>query len=208
MKPLKVVLITPSKYDADGFVRRFWKGFLPNATGRHIMSMTPREVSGHPVSVTWIDEYVYTPREFMPLLLGSATKTTLVALVGVQSHQFQRALDLASFAVAHGCLAIIGGPHPMTCDTKDLQGRGVSFALAEAEQVWPTVIGDAAKGELQDVYGEGQRWAKELNASVLVPPTKGELKRYAMPMIGVYPARGCTFRCNFCSVIKIAGRQV
>jgi anaerobic magnesium-protoporphyrin IX monomethyl ester cyclase len=27
-------------------------------------------------------------------------------------------------------------------------------------------------------------------------------------MIGIYPARGCPFTCNFCSVIKIAGRQV
>ena len=26
--------------------------------------------------------------------------------------------------------------------------------------------------------------------------------------MGVYPARGCPFLCNFCSVIKIAGRQV
>ena len=208
MRPLEVILIKPSKYNPDGFVQRFWKGFMPNATGRHIMSMTPAEASGAPVRVSWVDEYVYRPEEFMHLLSGSSDHRTLVALVGVQSHQFQRALDLAAFAVAHGCLAIIGGPHPMTCDTKDLQGRGVSFALAEAEQVWPTVIGDAAKGELQDVYGEGQRWAKELNASVLVPPTKGELKRYAMPMIGVYPARGCPFLCNFCSVIKIAGRQV
>jgi radical SAM superfamily enzyme YgiQ (UPF0313 family) len=27
-------------------------------------------------------------------------------------------------------------------------------------------------------------------------------------MLGIYPARGCPYTCNFCSVIKIAGRQV
>jgi radical SAM superfamily enzyme YgiQ (UPF0313 family) len=27
-------------------------------------------------------------------------------------------------------------------------------------------------------------------------------------MLGIYPARGCPFTCNFCSVIKIAGRQI
>jgi radical SAM superfamily enzyme YgiQ (UPF0313 family) len=27
-------------------------------------------------------------------------------------------------------------------------------------------------------------------------------------MLGVYPARGCPFLCNFCSVIKIAGRRI
>lgn len=27
-------------------------------------------------------------------------------------------------------------------------------------------------------------------------------------MLSVYPARGCPYTCNFCSVIKIAGRQI
>jgi radical SAM superfamily enzyme YgiQ (UPF0313 family) len=27
-------------------------------------------------------------------------------------------------------------------------------------------------------------------------------------MLGLYPARGCPFLCNFCSVIKIAGRKI
>jgi len=27
-------------------------------------------------------------------------------------------------------------------------------------------------------------------------------------MLGIYPARGCPFNCNFCSVIKIAGHQI
>ena len=27
-------------------------------------------------------------------------------------------------------------------------------------------------------------------------------------MLGLYPARGCPFLCNFCSVTKIAGRRI
>ena len=38
------------------------------------------------------------------------------------------------------------------------------------------------------------------------PPPR--LRRYVIPMLGIYPARGCPFTCNFCSVIKIAGRQI
>jgi len=34
------------------------------------------------------------------------------------------------------------------------------------------------------------------------------LRRYAVQMLGVYPARGCPYRCNFCSVIKIAGGRI
>jgi hypothetical protein len=50
-------------------------------------------------------------------------------------------------------MVVIGGPHAMTCDTSMLQDRGVSFALAEAELVWPQILRDAADGELQPVYG-------------------------------------------------------
>jgi len=131
-----------------------------------------------------------------------------VALVGVQSHQFHRALDLAALAHRNGCLTVIGGPHIMTCDTSMFHGRGVSFAQCEAELVWDEIVNDAASGELKPLYGEGARWQENLESPILVPPSKEELKRYIVPMLGVYPARGCPFLCNFCSVTKIAGRKI
>ncbi len=208
MKPLKVVLFKPSKYNPDGHVQRFWRGFLPNATGNHIKSMTPREMNGRLIESQYIDENVYHPSEYLQLMESTPGYETLVALVGVQSHQFQRALDLAAYAKDRGCMSIIGGPHPMTCDTTILQGRGVSFALAEAEIIWPAILADAMEGELRPVYGAAQRWTKELDPPVLQPPTRDALRRYVLPLMGVYPARGCPFLCNFCSVIKIAGRRV
>jgi radical SAM superfamily enzyme YgiQ (UPF0313 family) len=96
----------------------------------------------------------------------------------------------------------------MTCDTSMLQGCGVSFALAEAELVWPEILHDAAEGELQPVYGRQQRWQQELESPIIVPPGRKDLSRYVIPMLGLYPARGCPFVCNFCSVIKIAGRRI
>ena len=41
-----------------------------------------------------------------------------------------------------------------------------------------------------------------------MPPPLAELRRYIVRLLGVYPARGCPYTCNFCSVIKIAGRSV
>src|ERR1039458_5430679 len=107
MRSLKVVLLNPSKYDSDGYVRRFWRGFLPSATGSYIKSMTPRVLNGRVVETHCIDESVYRPAEYMHLLESQAGCKTLVALVGVQSHQFQRASDLAAYAVDHGCMAVI-----------------------------------------------------------------------------------------------------
>jgi radical SAM family protein len=209
MKPLRVVLIKPSKYAADGTVERFRRGFMPNSTLPYLASMTRRQMLGRTVAVHAVDEYVETDLDYLRLLEPEPAVVTLLALIGVQSHQFHRALDLAAYARARGVPnVVIGGPHVMTCDTHDLHGRGVSFALAEAERIWSTILADALGGELQPVYGEDGRWQDVLDPPALIPPAERGLRRYAVQMLGVYPARGCPYRCNFCSVIKIAGQHM
>ncbi|PYS51941.1 MAG: hypothetical protein DMG13_17555 [Acidobacteria bacterium] len=204
---LRVVIIKPSKYGMTGHVERFRRGFMPNSTVPYIRSMTPPAIDGERIETYAIDEYVQTDLGYLDLLRNPSAPT-LLALVGVQSHQFQRSLDLAALARANGIRhCVIGGPHPMTCDTSLLHNRGVSFALAEAEMVWLPILQDAIRGELRPVYGN-QRWTQELQAPILVPPSARDLRRYIVPMLGIYPARGCPFTCNFCSVIKIAGRQI
>jgi radical SAM superfamily enzyme YgiQ (UPF0313 family) len=127
----------------------------------------------------------------------------------VQSHQLHRALDLAAHALANGVRhVVLGGPHPMTADTSAFHGRGVSIALAEAELIWGPILEDAARGELRPTYGEGRRFADALPGTVIVPPSQERLRHYAVQMLGVYPARGCPYRCTFCSVIKVAGRRI
>ena len=205
---LRVIIVKPSKYSVTGYVERFRRGFMPNSTVPYIRSMTPPSIDGQTIETEAIDEYVQTDLSYLDLL-RNPSQPTLLALVGVQSHQFQRSLDLAAFARANGVQhCVIGGPHPMTCDTTMLQNRGVSFALSEAETIWPRILRDAVQGQLEPVYGANQRWAEEVQAPVLIPPSKRDLQRYFVPMLGIYPARGCPFTCNFCSVIKIAGRQV
>ena len=206
---LRVVIIKPSKYGLSGAVERFRRGFMPNATLPYMASLTPAEVAGCRVEVHAIDEYVECDLRYLRLLEHDPDCTTLLALVGVQSHQFHRALDLAAYARAHGVAhVVIGGPHAMTCDTTEMQGRGVSFALAEAELIWLQILTDAIAGELQPVYGRDVPWQEVLDPPALIPPKKRNLRRYIVPMLGVYPARGCPYRCNFCCVIQIAGRRI
>jgi radical SAM superfamily enzyme YgiQ (UPF0313 family) len=205
---LRVVIVKPSKYDGSGFVERFRRGFMPNSTVPYLASMTPREVAGRKCMVETVDEYVETDLDYLDRLASSPGERTLVALVGVQSHQFHRALDLGAYARSRGSLAVVGGPHPMTCDTSMLPGRGVAFAVSEAETIWQAILEDAIGGELSPVYGHERRWGEKLDPPVLQTPSKRALARYAVPMIGIYPARGCPYSCNFCSVIKIAGHRV
>lgn len=206
---LRVIVLKPGKYGADGYVQRFRHGFMPNSTVSYLASLTPPEVDGARCEVVTVDEYVHTDLDYLDLLQRDPHRRTLVAFAGVQSHQFHRALDLAALARSRGVEGcVIGGPHAMTCDTSELQGRGVSFSLSEAEIVWPAILRDAAAGELQPVYGREARWQEQLDPPALIPPSRRNLKRYSVRMLGVYPARGCPYTCNFCSVIKIAGRQV
>jgi len=208
MPKLKVVIVKPSKYGIDGFVERFRWGFMPNSTLSYMASLTPSRIGNWDVQVHAVDEYVQTDLSYLQLL--NATETpTLLALVGVQSHQFHRSLDLAAYARSKGVLhCIIGGPHPMTCDTSQLQNRGVSFSMSEAEMVWNDILRAAIEGALKPRYGGEARWQSELSNTIVRPPPNKEFQRYILPMLGLYPARGCPFTCNFCSVIKIAGRQV
>jgi hypothetical protein len=205
---LRVVIIKPSKYAPDGSVERFRWGFMPNSTVPYLRSMTPAQVGDVSCEVHAIDEYVQTDLDYLKLLEPEPGIGVLVALVGVQSHQLHRALDLSAYARERDACAVIGGPHVMTCDTRMLQGRGVSFALCEAELVWNDILADAIDGELQPVYGRETRWQPRLDPPALLPPSRRDLSRYVARLLGVYPARGCPYSCNFCSVIQIAGHAV
>ncbi len=211
MTTLKVVLLKPSKYAVDGYVERFKTGYMPNATLYHIAGLTPKYINSVRVITHTVDEYVWDELDYLNLLRPDpdADCITLLALVGVQSHQFHRALDLAAFAKNSGVNhCIIGGPHPMTCDTGQFQNLGISFSLAEAEVVWNKILEDAIQGELQPVYGADHRWAETIDGPIVEPPSQKDLVRYIVPLIGLYPVRGCPYNCNYCSIIKISGRQV
>ena len=174
MPKLKVILLKPSKYGIDGYVERFRWGFMPNATLPYMRSMTPRKIDGWDVEVCAIDEYVQTDLSYLRHLEASSDPT-LLALIGVQSHQFHRSLDLAAYALANGVRhCVIGGPHPMTCDTTIMQNCGVSFSLSEAEITWDEILRDAIQGSLKPVYRGGSRWQSELTSPVVTPPAQDE----------------------------------
>ena len=85
---LRVILIKPSKYAEDGSVERFWRGFIPNSTLSYMYSMTLAyiEETGANIELFAVDEYVQDDLDYLQLL-EQRDSQTLVALVGVQSHQ-------------------------------------------------------------------------------------------------------------------------
>ena len=211
----RVIIYKPSTYGAgdgfdlgDGHVERIHRGFMPNSTIQFLASLTPESVSGADMEVVTVDEHIDNGQGME--LIRSSSKDTILAIAGTQCHQFPRGLDVAGYALEHGLRhVVIGGPQIMTCDTSQFHDLGASFALSEAEGIWPEILEDAVRGELAPVYGSAKRYTGELSDSpVLKPPSQKMLQRYVLPMLGIYPARGCPYTCNFCSVIKIAGRKV
>src|SRR5262245_56247831 len=101
---------------------------------------------------------------------------TLLALVGVQSNQIHRALDLAAYARSRGLRhCVLGGSHAMTCDTSAFQGRGVSIAASEAETVWEEILSDAIHDSMKSVYGRDTRWQSQLSNVIVKPPDAPDL---------------------------------
>ncbi len=85
----------------------------------------------------------------------------LVGIVGVQSNEFPRAVDIARPLRAAGVQVMIGGFHVSGClamlkelpdDIKDAQRLGISIYAGEAEEGLDEVILDAARGELRPLY--------------------------------------------------------
>jgi hypothetical protein len=84
-----------------------------------------------------------------------------VGIVGVQSNEFPRAVDIACSLREAGVQVVIGGFHVSGClamlketppDIRAAQELGISIYAGEAEDGLDEVILDAARGELRPLY--------------------------------------------------------
>src|SRR5437762_8259851 len=148
-KQFQLVLIKPSHYDDDGYVIRWWRAMIPSNSLAAIYGIAAdcakRQVLGPDVAIDIeaIDE-THT-RIKIPELLArfrSHGNFGLVALIGVQSNQYPRALDIAralrdaSISVAiggfhvSGCLSMLDG-HAVDLDA--CRDMGIVMFAGEAE---------------------------------------------------------------------------
>jgi hypothetical protein len=139
----------------------------------------------------------------------------LLALVGVQSNQYPRALDIARPFRAAGVPTAIGGFHVSGCLAM-LDGTAIDLDLAremqisifagEAEGRLEDVIRDAAQGRLQPLYN----FMSDL-PSIGGAPIPFLPRRFARRTAGTNTSfdagRGCPFQCSFCTIINVQGRK-
>ena len=139
----------------------------------------------------------------------------LIALVGVQSNQYPRALDIARPLRAAGMSVVIGGFHVSGClsmlDGKAVgldacREQGIAMFAGEAERRFDGVLQDAAAGQLAPVYN----FLKDL-PSMEGTPVPILPKRYVARTLDLSSSfdagRGCPYECSFCTIINVQGRK-
>src|SRR6201746_1492335 len=113
-----LVLIKPSHYDDDGYVIRWYRSMIPSNSLASVYSIAAecaeREVLGPDVAIdiTCIDET--NTRVDIPKLLAQFRAHGgfgMVGLIGVQSNQFPRSLDIARPFRDAGIQVVMGGFH-------------------------------------------------------------------------------------------------
>src|SRR6202167_798531 len=118
----RILLIKPSHYDDDGYVIRWWRALIPSNTLAAIYGIAvdcaERQVLGPDtaIDIKVIDET--NTRVDVPALLArfrSHGNFGLIGLVGVQSNQYPRALDIARPFRAAGIPVAMGGFHVSGC---------------------------------------------------------------------------------------------
>jgi hypothetical protein len=142
-------------------------------------------------------------------------KPCLVALVGVQSNQYPRAMDIARPLREAGIPVCIGGFHVSGClsmlpgITPELQGAmdlGISLFAGEAEGRLEEVLRDAWNGTLKPLYNYMSDLPSLEGAPVpILPATR--IKRTGGNITTFDAGRGCPFQCSFCTIINVQGRK-
>jgi hypothetical protein len=218
----QLVLIKPSHYDDDGYVIQFFKSTIPANSLACLYGLAQdcaeRRVLGPDVEISLSAFDEMNTRIDVEKIARNIAKTGnrgLVAMVGVQSNQYPRAVDLAREFVARGIQVAIGGFHVSGClamlpeltpELKEAMDLGITLYAGELEGRMEEFLGDAHRKEMKPLY----------NFMDSLPGLEGEpvpylpvslIKRTASTRTSFDAGRGCPYLCSFCTIINVQGRR-
>ncbi len=216
-----LVLIKPSHYDDDGYVIQWSRSAVPSNSLAVVHGLAldckQRRVLGDDVEITITsmdeDNTRIRTRRIMRELGGGRG---LVMLVGVQSNQFPRAMEIARPLCAAGVQVCLGGFHVsgslsmlggVTPELQEAMNLGISLFAGEAEEGrMDQVVRDAWQGRLQPLYNYLSNLPSLEGAPMPMLPAstiRGTIGKYTSFDAG----RGCPFQCSFCTIINVQGRK-
>jgi radical SAM superfamily enzyme YgiQ (UPF0313 family) len=218
----QLVLVKPSHYDDDGYVIRWWRAMIPSNSLAALYGLAldcaDRNVLGPDVTIDIdpIDEMVTrVPIRSIIARFRRNGNFGLVALVGVQSNQYPRALDLARPLRSAGIPVAIGGFHVSGClsmldghavELDVCRDLGIAMFAGEAEGRLDLVLRDAAEGRLQPIYNF-MNDLPGLEATPVPFLPIANVRRTIGKNSSFDAGRGCPYQCSFCTIINVQGRK-
>jgi radical SAM superfamily enzyme YgiQ (UPF0313 family) len=224
MKRFHVILIKPSKYDEDGYVISWFRGVLVSNSMAMMNALTEHaertKVLGPDVEIIthYYDETVRRiPVKRLVREVRLDVDRAIVCMVGVQTNQFTRAVDLGKEFIACGLNVMIGGFHvsgsiqmlPRVPDEiQEGIDAGITMVAGEVENRWGEVLKDAYSNSLKPLYNFLND-QPSLEGAVAPFVSKENLSFYGDSRQASFDAgRGCPFKCSFCTIINVQGNTM
>jgi radical SAM superfamily enzyme YgiQ (UPF0313 family) len=218
----ELILIKPSHYDDDGYVIQWVRSSIPSNSLAILhglaLDCVERQVLGADVEIR-LTAWDETNTRIVPAQIIERIRAAggqgMVGLVGVQSNQFPRAMDIARPLRAAGVTVCMGGFHVSGCiamlpemppELKEAMALGITLFAGEAEGRFEDVLRAAVRNELPPIFdfmndlpGLEGATAPYLPADVI---SRTESSRTSFDA-----GRGCPFHCSFCTIINVQGRK-
>ncbi len=218
----ELILVKPSHYDDDGYVIQWLMSAMPSNSLAALYGLArdaeARRVLGDDIeiNVTAIDETntrVKTRKLIRQIVRNGGLG--MVGLVGVQSNQYPRALDIARPLRASGIAVVIGGFHVsgtiamlpvLTPDLQEALDLGISLFAGEAEERFDDLLRDAARNNLKPIYNHMRELPNIQGVPAPFMP-RPKVDRTVGRWTTFDAGRGCPFQCSFCTIINVQGRK-
>jgi radical SAM superfamily enzyme YgiQ (UPF0313 family) len=105
------------------------------------------------------------------ILQGSCEQQIGLVGIGAMTRMIAKAYRMADAIRAAGVPVVMGGPHVTEVPEEALGHDGGprhadAVALGEADEIWPKIVEDAARGELKEVYQPVDEAGKERKPSL------------------------------------------
>jgi len=216
----RVVLIKPSHYDADGYVIQWWRSTIPSNSLASLYGLFAECARDHvlgpdvDIEIEAYDE-CNTVIDATAIAKRISPQGGVVGLIGVQSNQFPRALDLGRKFRTFDIPVIIGGFHVSGClamlptlppDLKEALDLGIHLFAGEGEGRLPELLREIATGNAKPIYNYVND-LPDLAAAVYPILPRDVITRVAGHYSSFDAGRGCPFQCSFCTIINVQGRK-
>jgi radical SAM superfamily enzyme YgiQ (UPF0313 family) len=171
-------------------VKLFGKVYMSQLTLPLLAALTPDDIE-----VKIMDENV-EPIDFdEPTDLVAITMLTPMA---------PRAYEIATVFRQKGVKVVLGGVHA-THMPQEAAKYADAVVIGEAENVWPQLLTDFKKGQLQKFYSSDTKPdLKELP----IPHHNLVKNKFYVNVPKVETSRGCPYRCSFCSTTAMFGNRM